>query len=668
MIALALDDLQRRPAAARRRRRVATLGGRLPRARPRRAPVRARARRRPPPALARGARRAGDDRRAAARRRAARARLPRGAGAADRAPARGGQARRPARARPGDDPPRGDADARLAGLDARRPTTRCVLLRAHGGMARRRSTWRRSRCGAQPDPHRAVARFGGDDRLAADYLRDELLDRLDAGAAGAPALRVGARRARRGPPCDALLGRRGSGDAAAAALALERARRPARQRRRDVPLPSDARAACCAPSCGRADPERERVLHRRASAWYAEAGRPRRAIAHAIDAGRRGRARAAAVVGGGRATCWTAAAPTSGAGSRSSTPSRIAPQPALALTAAACHLAAGERDLAEHWADAAERGARRARRARAAARRRRADARRRSPATASPAMDADAARAYALAAEDSPWRSLCCLLRGVAAHLRGDRERGARAARGGRAARRDRRAARPGRSASRSSRCSRSSEDDWEQAPLLASRAMAQVERRELADDPACALVFAVSALVRAHRDRVEHAQADRRRATELLAALVDYVAVVRGRDARRARPRRAAARRRARARGRCSPRRRARLAAARRPAGAPAAGSTSSARSSRRSRRPRSSARRRSRPPSCACSRCCRRTCRSARWAARLHVSANTIKTHAHAVYRKLDVCSRSEAVLRARETGLLDVPTKEEPPCPSS
>jgi LuxR family maltose regulon positive regulatory protein len=39
-----------------------------------------------------------------------------------------------------------------------------------------------------------------------------------------------------------------------------------------------------------------------------------------------------------------------------------------------------------------------------------------------------------------------------------------------------------------------------------------------------------------------------------------------------------------------------------------------------------------------------------------RLHVSANTIKTHAHAVYRKLDVCSRSEAVVRARETGLLD------------
>jgi LuxR family transcriptional regulator, maltose regulon positive regulatory protein len=37
------------------------------------------------------------------------------------------------------------------------------------------------------------------------------------------------------------------------------------------------------------------------------------------------------------------------------------------------------------------------------------------------------------------------------------------------------------------------------------------------------------------------------------------------------------------------------------------------------------------------------------------LHVSANTVKTHAHAVYRKLDACSRSEAVARAREAGLL-------------
>jgi LuxR family maltose regulon positive regulatory protein len=41
---------------------------------------------------------------------------------------------------------------------------------------------------------------------------------------------------------------------------------------------------------------------------------------------------------------------------------------------------------------------------------------------------------------------------------------------------------------------------------------------------------------------------------------------------------------------------------------------------------------------------------------AARLHVSANTIKTQAHAVYRKLDASSRSEAVANARAIGLVD------------
>jgi ATP/maltotriose-dependent transcriptional regulator MalT len=36
--------------------------------------------------------------------------------------------------------------------------------------------------------------------------------------------------------------------------------------------------------------------------------------------------------------------------------------------------------------------------------------------------------------------------------------------------------------------------------------------------------------------------------------------------------------------------------------------------------------------------------------------VSANTVKTQAHAVYRKLDASSRSSAVTRARTVGLLD------------
>ncbi len=40
---------------------------------------------------------------------------------------------------------------------------------------------------------------------------------------------------------------------------------------------------------------------------------------------------------------------------------------------------------------------------------------------------------------------------------------------------------------------------------------------------------------------------------------------------------------------------------------------------------------------------------------AQRLHVSSNTVKTHVHAVYRKLDASSRSEAVAHAADAGLL-------------
>jgi LuxR family maltose regulon positive regulatory protein len=40
---------------------------------------------------------------------------------------------------------------------------------------------------------------------------------------------------------------------------------------------------------------------------------------------------------------------------------------------------------------------------------------------------------------------------------------------------------------------------------------------------------------------------------------------------------------------------------------------------------------------------------------AQRLHVSSNTVKTHVHAVYRKLDASSRSEAVAHATRAGLL-------------
>ena len=42
---------------------------------------------------------------------------------------------------------------------------------------------------------------------------------------------------------------------------------------------------------------------------------------------------------------------------------------------------------------------------------------------------------------------------------------------------------------------------------------------------------------------------------------------------------------------------------------------------------------------------------------AQRIRVSQNTVKTQAHAIYRKLDATSRSEAVRRAEQLGLLDL-----------
>jgi LuxR family maltose regulon positive regulatory protein len=41
-----------------------------------------------------------------------------------------------------------------------------------------------------------------------------------------------------------------------------------------------------------------------------------------------------------------------------------------------------------------------------------------------------------------------------------------------------------------------------------------------------------------------------------------------------------------------------------------------------------------------------------------RLHVSTNTVKTQALAVYRKLNVCCRSDAVARGRSVGLIGEP----------
>ena len=61
------------------------------------------------------------------------------------------------------------------------------------------------------------------------------------------------------------------------------------------------------------------------------------------------------------------------------------------------------------------------------------------------------------------------------------------------------------------------------------------------------------------------------------------------------------------------------------------------------------------SRPQSYACCRCSPRTCHSARWG-QVFLSQSTVKSQAVSIYHKLGAATRSQAVTRARELGLLE------------
>jgi LuxR family maltose regulon positive regulatory protein len=497
------------------------------------------------------------------------------------------------------------------------------------------------------DLHRAVEGFGGDDRLLADYLRDELLDGLDAERRRFLE-RTSVLEELSGPLCDAVLRRTASG------VAL---RDMSRSNLFVVPLDQvdtsfryhGLVAGMLRTELRRTDPACEAELHRRASCWYAGAGDADHAIEHAIAAADFARAGALLWATAGRVLDGRAADERRWLDR--CTPEQIASQPTLALTAAAQHLVAGERDLVEHWTAIAARtaGGDDASALEAGAQAMRAAVARAGIA----AMRRDAVSSGERLPEDSPWRSLCCLLEGVAVHLQGDADAARRQLEEG--ARRGAIVAPVVQALCLAQLALLAIDDgDWERAHLLAARARSQVERVGLDAHPTCALVFAVSAFVRAHRDRVEDAQSDRRRATELLTQLVDYVPWYDGE---------------------------VRLVLARTALRlGDVTGTRTLLAEAARELEPRDEI------PVL-------RTWIDELWAQveaftvtelvgpsslttaelrvlalmpthlsfremgrRLHVSANTVKTHAHAVYRKLDVCSRSEAVVRARSTGLLD------------
>ena len=268
-------------------------------------------------------------------------------------------------------------------------------------------------------------------------------------------------------------------------------------------------------------------------------------------------------------------------------------------------------------------------------------------------MAEDAEQATALLAPESPCQALCDLLRGVVDHLRGDSDMARERLEAG-----ARRAAvpAPGIHALCLTQLALIAleEDDPEGAARLMTRARSQVSRYGLARYPTTALVLAVAALVRAQRGRIEEAHADAADAAALLERLIDLapwyeaeVRIVLVRTALRLSDVNEA---------------RAQIATARRLV----------------ARVPEAVLLRRwleeadgdveafvgsaLRLPASLTGAELRilhfmPTHLSFREIAdRTYVSANTIKTQANAVYRKLDVRSRSEAVALARELGLLD------------
>lgn len=503
----------------------------------------------------------------------------------------------------------------------------------------------------QDDVSGAVNRLRGDDHRLAEYFRDEVLSVLPPDLTEF-AVCTSVLEELSGPLCDAVLDRQGSAlllRRLEGANPLLRPLDPAHERYRWHGLFRDALGAELRSTA----PELVQALHDRASSWYEAHRDPDRAIAHAVQAHDLVRtgdllwASIVAYVTQGRNEIvqeWLTGF------SRD----ELASYPPLALSAAHSFLVAGNAAEARHLAVAAVAVADR------------------DQSTAAPrsltaglagieamvgrigvsAMGEAAERVCELEPNDSPWRPISLLLRGTALHLSGDRA--------GAQSLLDEGADLSAASApSVMSLCLAQAamiaieQEDWESAAELTDRAGAVIEERGLAEYPICALAFAVSAATRAHHGRADEAKRDLRSGIDLLTELGDFIPWY-GAEARillahaslwladvvGARTLLAEASR-----------------LARRTSGAvifqrwfddawsymdelaetSLAGPSSLTIAELRILRFLPS----------------HRSFREI--AAQLGVSANTVKTQAHAVYRKLGAASRSEAVMRASDAGLL-------------
>ena len=503
---------------------------------------------------------------------------------------------------------------------------------------------------AQPSMDAALSRFAGDDQVVADYLRDELMARLEPDHVDF-LLRTSILDTLSGPLCDAVLGHGRSGRILGTLarsnvllVSLDRGGTSYRYHQlfREM-LHSELL---------RLDPGREPELHARASAWHEEHGDLDSAIHHAVAAGNPEHSgellwrHADSYIGHGRNDAlagWL----------NHFNDDQLAAFPSLAVAAASSRLAAGDGEQARHWTSAA---------ARSLARH---PSSKRYPLNGAVLllrallaerglahMGRDAARACALATEHGESRSFSRLLAGASHQLAGDRAR-ARAALDDGA--RSSAVAAPHVQALCLAQLAllEIDGDDWDAAAILTERARSRVEGCGLAEYPIVALVYAVSALTRSHSGPVADAERDLRTASRLVDQLVDFtpwyeaetrVTLARASlglsDVAGARSLIAEAARLVR-RSPASPTLRAWVKEAcsqlETATGSAGDGLTLTAAELR-------------------VLRMLPTHLSFPAIAKQLFVSPNTVKTHVRALYRKLDASSRSEAVSRAAAAGLLD------------
>jgi LuxR family maltose regulon positive regulatory protein len=539
------------------------------------------------------------------------------------------------------------AALRQAGVDPGLTPVQSLVHRAEGwpaALALATAWARRAQVSEPVDP------FCGDDHLFSEYFCAELLaplppemlrfltessvlDRLS------------------GPVCDEVLGRKRSA-AMLAGLA-----------RRNVPLrPMDSRHECyrlhglfremLQTRLRRSHPELVPSLHRRAAAFYRRSGDIDRALDHAAGAGDLDGTgellweNLLGFLGGGRnhqVQQWLSGVAVE----------RFTGCAQLALAAAHSHLALGRIAVAEQWARSA------------AVRQSEGPDHVTEPERAgvlivhawaaragAVKMGQAASQAYELLPDDSPWRASCCLLRGTAALLTGDEPEAELwlqegAARGAVLA------------ADTASLCLAqlavvaAERDEMEAASDFAQRARSVMAEHGLAAMPASALVFAVCASAAMREGRVDEAKAATARCLTLLDQVDDSLAWF-GAEARIL------------------------LARVSLALGHVADARELLADASRLARRTADVVvferwftaaweqfDERAESALAGVALLTKAELRVLRFlpthysfheiAQRLHVSSNTIKTHVHAVYRKLDASSRSEAVAHATSAGLL-------------